>query len=217
MNIVCPLPAALKAVPAFSCPFHLDQIVRLAFQRRQPIANPPFATLADIQSLAKWTTYRDAVDDTKIILTPLFAGMVIPSSEALSSGGNDNSTIGGIPEYNGEGSVSPTGQFKGLPPIVKRALDSLIPESMVSSTGLSNLTVYMFNRDGVVFTVNPPGAADAPTTIYKGVAINNFRLGSTGSEGLNARNINPFGFSMLANWADYLAAVKPAFDPLTDI
>src|SRR5687768_14263020 len=102
MILDCPLPAALTAIPASTCPFKLDQIVRLALQRRQPVATPPFATLADIQTLLDWTTLRDAVDATKIVLTPLFAGLTIPESEGQTVGGNDNSTIGGVPEYNGE-------------------------------------------------------------------------------------------------------------------
>jgi hypothetical protein len=217
MNIVCPLPAALTPMPAYNCPFHFDQIVRILFQRRQDVATPPFPTLADIQSLLDWETFIAAVDSTKVVASPLFSGLVIPSSEALTAGGNDNSTIGGIPDYNGEGAVTPTGMFKGLPPVVKRALEALVAESLAGSTGISNLTAYFVNKDGIIYAHNPVDGAGAATTIYQGVPITNYRIGSVGSEGLNAKNINPFSFSMLPNWADYLAAIKPAFDPLTEI
>lgn len=216
MILNCPLGPSLTAIPQPSCAFKLDQIVRLAFQRRQPDSSPPFASLADIQTLSKWTTLMNASDSTKIIISPLFAGMVIPSSEAQTTGGNDNSTINGVPDYNGEGSVTVTGQFKNLPPITKRALDLLSQESLSSATGNSNLTVDFFNRDGYVFAENPYVSGN-PSTKYRGVPIFNFRVSSLGSEGFNAPNIHTFSFSMNATWADYLVSIKPNFDPLIDL
>jgi len=217
MRIDCPLPAALTPVPAQTCPFRFDQIVRLAFQRRQPASAPPFANLAAIQSLASWQTLLDANDDTKIVLSPIFAGFTIPSSEAQTTGGNDNSTFAGLPEYNGEGSVTCPGVFTNMAPAIKRAMDALTQETLPSSTGLSNLTTYLINRDGYIFEVNPVTAGGAVGTAYKGIDIYNFRLGSVGSEGFNSKNSNPFSFNMPPNWADYLTSVKPAFDPLTDL
>jgi hypothetical protein len=217
MILNCPLPAALTAIPAVTCPFKFDQIVRIAFQRRQPVATPPFATLADLQTLLEWTTFKAAVDDTKIVVSPIFASLVIPQSEGLTTGGNDNTTFNGVREYNGEGAVTVTGQFKNLPPVSKRAMDLLSQESLASSVGVSNLTIYMINKDGYVFSVNPVDGAGAATTNYVGVPVYNFRIASTGSEGFNAPNINGFSFDLPANWADYITSVKPTFDPLTEI
>lgn len=217
MILNCPPAPALTAIPMPTCPFKLDQVVRIVFERKQPISAPSFATLADYQTLSKWQAKISADNYTKLVPSPLFSGMVIPSSEALTTGGNDNSTINGIPEYNGEGSVTVTGQFKNLPPASKRAIDLMAQESLTGSTGISNLTIHFFNRDGYAFPRNPKTAAGNSTTIYEGVPIYNFRIGSMGSEGLNAPNINPFSFSMDANWADFLTSVKPVFDPLVDL
>lgn len=212
MILNCPLPEALTEIPQPSCPFKLDQIVRMAFQRRQPSATPPFATLAELQAIAKWNTYKAATDSTKMVFSPIFAGMVIPPSEGLTTGGNDNSTFNGIPDYNGEGSVTVTGVMKNLPPATKRALDALSQESLAGVTGATNLTVFLFNKDGYSFQENP-----AAGTTYRGIPIYNFRISSVGSEGLNAPNIHNFSFGVPANWADYLTSVKPTFDPLTEL
>lgn len=217
MILQCPLPTALTAIPQPTCPFKFDQIVRAAFQRRQPVGTPPFASLVLAQTLSEWTDYKAAVDSTKVVVSPMFAGLTIPQSEALTAGGNDNSTFNGIRDYNGEGSVTVNGQFSNLPPASKRALDKLSQESLASAVGVSNLTVYLFNRDRYGFMVNPVDGAGAATTNYVGIPIYNFRISSPGSEGLNAKNINNFSFDLPADWADYLASISFAFDPLTEI
>lgn len=217
MILQCPLPTALKAITQPTCPFKFDQIVRLALQRRQPTATPTFATLVAFQTLANWTTAKAASDSTKIVLTPIFAGLVIPQSEALTTGGGDNSTFNGIREYNGENSITATGVFKNLPPQTKRDLDWLSQESLASAVGVSNLTLVPINKDGYMFPENPVDGAGAATTVYRGIPVYNFRVSSAGSEGFNAPNTNGFSFDLPANWADYITSVKPAFDPLTEI
>ena len=216
MNLVCPLPAALVEIPQPDCPFKFDQIVRMAFQRRQPEATPPFPTLADAQTLAKWTAFKSAVDAKKLVVSPIFAGLVFPQSEALTTGGNDNSTFNGIRNYNGEGAVTVTGVFTNIPPATKRALDNLTMFSLAGATGISNLTAYFVNRDLVVYGENP-FAAGVPSTVYRGIPIYNFRVSSPGSEGFNAPNLNAYSFDLPASWADYIAAWKPNFDPLTEL
>jgi hypothetical protein len=211
MQIDCPLPAALTTIPGTACPFKLDQIVRMGLQRRQAIPPGPFTTLVALQTLANWTTFQAAVDSTKVVVTPLFAGLVIPQSEGLFTGGNDNSTFNGIPDYNGEGMVTITGTFKNIAPATKRAMDLLAQESLAGVGGTTNLTAYLFNKDGYSFQQNPSG------TIYAGVPIYNFRVSSLGSEGFNAPNTHGFSFSVPSTWADYLTSVKPAFDPLTQL
>jgi hypothetical protein len=213
----CPLPAALTPIPGVTCNFNFDQIVKSAFQRRQPAAPGPFTTLAAIQTLANWTTFKAAVDSTKVVTTPIFTNTEIPPSEPLTQGGNDNTTFAGIREYNGEGSVTATAQFKGLPPAVKRAMDLLSQESLASAVGVSNLTWYPINWVGILFAENPVDGAGASTTIYRGIPVYNFRVSSPGGGQLNSKNITNVSWDLAPNWADYIAAIKPAFDPLTEI
>jgi hypothetical protein len=217
MILNCPLPTALTTIPMPTCPFRFDQLVRLALQRRQPAGTPPFVDLEAIQTLLNWTTFKAAADATKIVTTPIFASTVIPASEGLTTGGNDNSTFNGIRQYNGEGAVTVTGQFSNLPAATYRALELLSQESLAGSTGISNLTAYLFNRDGYSFQINPVDGAGAATTIYRGIPVYNFRVSSPGSEGFNAPNINNFSFDLPADWARYISSVKPDFDVLSEI
>lgn len=209
MTITCPLPTALTAITAVTCPFKLDQVVKLLFQRRQ--AAVPFATLADLQTKGDWTDFMAAIDSTKVVVSPIFAGMVIPPSEALTVGGNDNSTFNGIREYNGEGAVTVTGVFKNMPQSAKIQLDLLTQESLASAVGVSNLTAYFVNRSGAIAASNKTG------TEYWGVPIFNFRISNLGSEGFNAPNVNNFSFDLMDGWADKLKLVVPTFDPLTEL
>lgn len=203
MNIICPAPAALAAIPAQSCPFRMDQIVRFAFGRR---AVPAFATEAALKLLATWTTLIAAADNTKVVMSPLFAGMVIPGSEGVFVGGGDNTTFNGIRQYQGEANVTVTGTFTNMSPAVKAALDLLTQESLASAVGVSNLEVVMFNKDGFAATKN-----------LDFIPIYNFRLSSRASEGLNANDVHAFSFDMLPDWETGLQMTKLGFDPLTAI
>lgn len=200
-ELVCPKPAALDAIPDQDCPFRMDQIVRLAFGRR---AVPAFATEAAIKLLATWTPLVAAVDGTKIVLSPIFSGFVIPSSEGLFVGGGDNSTFNGVREYNGENFVTVTGNFKNITPQVYLALQKLSQYSIAGNIGGTDLGIIPFNKNGFAF----PGGLDF-------IDVFNFRLGSRGSEGYNANDVVPFSFDLTADWADNLQSIKLSFDPLT--
>lgn len=215
MILNCPLPTALKSISQVACPFKFDQIARLGFQRRQSAA--PFGTLADIQTLENWQTLTAATDNTKIVMSPIISGLVIPKSEGLFTGGNDNSTFNGIADYNGEGAVTVTGTLKNIPPVIMREMELLTQESLSSAIGISNLTIYMFNRSGYGFQRNPLDGAGAATTTYFGFPVYNFRISSPGSEGFNAPNVNDISFQLPADWYRELSSVKPSFDPLADL
>lgn len=202
----CTLPAALGDITQPECEFNFEQIVRLLFQRRQPSATPSFATDTAFKALATWTPLLAATDDTKIVASPLFAGMTFPPSEGLFEGGNDNTTISGVEIYKGEGQVKVTGTFTGLSPAIAEELRSFSRESQ-ASLGVSNLTVYMPNRLGEVVHDNA----------YHGVPIYNFRLSSVGSEGYGAKNKHTFSFSLPGDWDKNIGMTKPTFNPLTDL
>lgn len=202
----CIRPEALTDIPLSDCEINFDQIIMLIYQRTQAAA--PF-TDATIKLLATWTPLLAAADSKKIVMTPKFAGLTIPQSAALTQGGNDNTTINGIPIYNGEGFVDVTAQISGMSSDTKAAIKTLTPESQANSLGLSNLTVYLVNRFGDIISNN-----------YRGFPIYNNRISSVGSEGLNSRNQNQLGFSFGPDWDNNLAITKRAdlgFDPLTQL
>jgi len=206
MFLTCPLPGSLTPITPASCPFRFDQIVKLLLF--QP-GGPSFANADAMKLLATWTPYLSANDDTRIVTTPIFAGFVIPGSEALTTGGNDNSTFNGIPEYNGEGTVTTTGGFRNLPSRPKLDMEKLTQFSLASAVGTTNLQLMMVNKDGYIFYT------ESADNIIGGIDAYNWRIGSVGSEGFNAPNITPFGFSLIEGWDRYLQVVKPNFNPLT--
>lgn len=201
MNIVCPLPAALVDIPTQDCPFIFDQIVRQAFQ----LAGQSSFTEATIKVLATWTPLLASSDATKVVTSPIFAELVIPQSEALTTGGNDNTTFNGIPQYNGEGAVTVTYQISNLSPETKTALESLTAFSLAGATGKSRLTTFLFNKDGKIISDN-----------HKGFPIYNFRISSVGSEGFNTPNKHAVSFTLMPGWDRNAVISEPTdFDPLT--
>lgn len=210
MRCVCPKAAAITAIPAADCPLKLDQIVRLGFQRIQPGNASTFpAATAEITDIASWDALKTAVGGTKIQFSPYFDSLVIPQSEGLEEGGNDNSTAFGIPIDLGEGAVKVTGQFRNLPVAVKKALDAYRCESQ-SALGQAALGIYAINQYGeIIHNVN--GTDPVAIPIY------NFRLSSRGSEGFNASDKIGFSFYLPAGWDNDLAVTKPDFNALLEL
>lgn len=210
MKFVCPKPAAITSIPKPTCPFKIEQIVGMALQRTQAVGASTFKEpTSSITDLATWTLLLAALASTKVTVTPLFANFVIPPSEGQEEGGNDNSTFGGIPIDLGEGAVKVTGEFRNLEPAIKAALDKLRVESQ-ASLGVSQLSAFLFNRDGEIFH-SKDGADPVGLPIY------NFRVASRGSEGLKKDDKIPFSFYLPEGWDANLAVSTPEFNPLTQL
>lgn len=198
----CPPPTALTTIPAQACPEIWDQWVRFAFQRKQ--ASPSF-TAATIKVAATWTPLLTAADSTKIVLTPLMAGIVIPPGEILKEGGNDNSTINGIPRVTGLGFVPITATPQSLQAAVRSAIQALGAESALSP-GFTNIWMYGINRFGQIIA-NADGS---------GFDAYNIMIGDSGTEGFAKLNTNNFGFDMAGGWSKTATLYTPTapFNPL---
>lgn len=207
MFIVCPKPDALTEIPDNGCPVDWDQVIKLVFQRT---GQAPL-TLVTIKTLAAWTPLLAADDDTKVVPTPVFAELEFPQSAPLTQGGNDNTTVGGIPIYNGEGFVEVSAQIPGLNSAVKLSMKPLTAESVANSLGKSGLGFYAINRFGQIIARQVDATHIYPFDCY------NFRIGSTGSKGFNDRNKNQIGMSLMGDWDDYAALITPSFDALAGI
>lgn len=207
----CPKPAALTPIPAQDCKFKFDQILRFGFQRNTDEA--PFHTDATtpnpIEAKASWDLLTAAVDDTKIILSPIAMGVEIPSSEGQYEGGNDNSTPFGLQMYLGEGGITVIGQHRNLAPAVYTALQHLSYESD-ASLGVANLRIWLINKNGELIHETGDAEGDA-----WGIPVYNYRIGSPGSTGFNSDNIIPFSFGLQPDWADKLKITKPSFQILS--
>lgn len=197
----CPLPTVLTAIDTNACQFNFDQIVKIAFQRTQTTAS--FADDTAIQTLSNWTTLKAASDATKIVISPIIQNFAVPKSEPQKAGGNDNSTPFGMPNLFGNGSVSPAGDFPSLNSTILGQLDLLTQHSLMNSAGNSDLTMFLFNKDGYCFYNDG----------YFGVELFNFIVGTLGSEGLNSKNMNGFAMDLKPDWDRSLKSIKVSFDP----
>ncbi len=123
---VCPAPAAIADITVTSCPNNLGQIRKLIFRRLD--ASTDFTT-SSIVSLATWTTAMAASDDDHVVVSPLMANPIIAASEAITNGGNDNTTIGGHTEVNGSTKPQFTAQFLSQDPATIADIQALACET----------------------------------------------------------------------------------------
>ena len=203
----CPLPAALTALTAVTCKTKFDQIVRMGIQRVSTTTPFNGGLGDDIEVEADWTSRMALADSDKIIITPFFTSLVFPVSESILSGGGDNTTVNGLPEYQGESNVAVEGVFKDLPDVQVQELDDLACESLAQD-GEASIWVYFFNRFGKIIH----------GLTFQGIPVYNFRISSLGSEGLNASNMHSFRFDLVNTpkaWDRDSVLATPAFDPLT--
>jgi len=200
LNCPCPLDSTLPAVGDSTCAFDIDQVIRLAFQLPQDTA--PFVDAEAIATQSNWTTLIGASDATKIIVSPFVSGFTIPSSEGAFEGGDDNTTVDGLPLYKGENTVTMEGMFKSAQPSVIKQLKNLICFA-ISTTGSTNLTMFLLTGKNEVVALDD----------FKGIPINNFRIGSRGSEGYRASDMVTFSFNMRGDWDNDIDKVALSFDP----
>lgn len=209
--ITCPLPAEQDDIGNQSCQIHLGQIVRLIFQRTAgtPVvisAGTPFS-LAEAEVDLKLA----AVNDDKIQFSPVCENVVIPATEPIYEGGDDNTTLFGQQILVGRSNITVSGRFRGLDPVVRQTMLGLISESS-NFNGLGVFLVDEFNRIwGHPETVN-----------LRPIPINSFFLGDPGSEGYNTHTFTQFSFNFIPEWsydtvnAAGLNYANPTdFDPLT--
>lgn len=115
----CPPDAALPSISAQVCPEKYGNINRFIIGR---LAGGDFT---DITDETEFDTRLAAVDETKIVLTPLLSETDFPFSAILTEGGDDNTTPFGEPLRNGEGSVTVTTIAKNVESSIKDELKAL--------------------------------------------------------------------------------------------
>lgn len=196
----CPAPSALGAIPAIACPIRFDQIQKIAFQRKQSSA--PFASESALNTQSNWTTLLTASNATKVIVSPHLTNLVIPPSEALTEGGNDNTTLNGMTRLMGGSNVTVTAELRNASAEAILALKALTSESAIMA-GFSNLSGFFFNKDGKIIHND-----------LFGFDIFNFFISDPGSEGYLKDNVCTVRFEMKYGWADAAALSSPSFNPL---
>jgi hypothetical protein len=183
----CPPDELLTDIPDSECAFRFDQLQRFFFQRIQAVSS---FTATTIKAVATWTPLLAETDDTKIVKTPRMPNVVIPPGEILKEGGNDNTTLDGVPRLNGRGFAPVTLDAQNWTPAQLNALRKLANESV----GDTNIWMYMVNRFGQVIS-NSDGS---------GIPVYNIMAGDPGTEGFNKDNIARVSFDLPPGWADDL-------------
>lgn len=199
---VCPPPTAIAQPTAITCPFNFNQTVKMALQRVQ--ASSPFANEEAIQTQSNWTTLLAAIDSTKIITTPFLTNFIIPPSEANKAGGNDNTTIFGMPRLNGGNIVTVTAEIHNAPNAVLATLRALSKESAIQP-GFSNLTGFFFDEFGNI----------ASKSDFSGIKIYNFFVGDNGSQGKNSPTMAMVSFDLEFGWSEGVIKTIPDFNVLS--
>lgn len=203
-NCSCPPAAAITVIPAFTCGEEYGQIQKIIFQRRQTVN--PFTALLPPDEKASWTPLFAAVANTKTTITPFFDSFVVPPSEAILDGGDDNTTVDGVAEVVGAGQIEVTGEFSALPAAILKALKKYNCEP--------NMTIYLVNEFGKIWGQSP----DADPINLRGTPITGFFIGDGGVAGKNARSKTKFRFNFRYGWKDNLIAITPSdFDALNEL
>jgi len=195
-NCNCPQASALTTITGATCPEEIGQIQRAYFVRKGQViwdtatagaANVPATITGDLVTLiAGWNVLKVAVDDTKVVFPPLFAGdITITPDEAITQGGNDNSTLNGQTYFVAFPDSTFSARFDQLSPETTSDLKLLVCE---------DLEVYFVNDSGDII-------GDASVTgTFKGFACTNVALQSRNVQGFATRDSNIMTFQIDANW-----------------
>jgi hypothetical protein len=190
MQTICPVPTQLQTVQNPGCPENIGQIQKIIFQRAS--ANWVFDSTAgkDINLLASWTPLLTAVDNTKIVIAPNCNSVVITPPTAITTGGNDNSTLNGRKLNTGFSSVDLTGMFRSMP-----------------SEIIAQLKLLQYGEDLVWYGVNQFGQIVArdiypghPGTNVVGIPLFSPFFGDAGNEGYAKDDMANFSFVMDYDW-----------------
>lgn len=202
MDCNCPAPTALTDIGLLTCGIDMNQIQRMAFQR---IGTTFDGTLSNILELADWQALMTAVDDTKIVVTPLIGGdPVIEAGEAITNGGGDNSTLNGVEEVEGVNPSAFSCFFKSLPSDVEKAMKALICEK--------NLRVFYFLQGGKI------ACQEVTAPEYEGFLLSGQPfISDRNNAGFGTKDTVNMSFSMAEGWSNDLAILSPNFNPLTDL
>jgi hypothetical protein len=198
---VCPPPEALPSISAFTCGEDFGQIQKFIFQRR---LSANIATLTAAALLATWTALLAETDVEKVTVTPFFENFVLPPVEALTEGGDDNTTLDGVARVVGRTTPTGTGNFASLPSSIYEELEVYNCEQ--------DLTVYMINEFSQIIGYSANG------TTFHGIPVTNFFIGDKGLNGKNTVDKNMFRVSFRAGWSKKLKRVTGTdFDARYDL
>jgi hypothetical protein len=197
----CPVPSTLAAAPNPSCPVKFDQIQKVFIRR---ITGRATITTATALLSATISPLLSATDDTKLLVSPWMLNFKLPLSEPLKEGGNDNTTLNGVPRLLGLPFTAVTGTtMDNVAASTAQAMRALASESANSAAGTTNLEAFFVTKDGKIIGDNP-----SSTTFY-GFPIYNFAVTDVSSEGFNQPNKFGVSFDLAPLWSKTFAVLTP--------
>lgn len=195
----CPPAAALANVPSLTCPIRWEQVQKILFRR---ITGRAALTTATALLSATITPLLSATDNTKLLISPFLSNIVFPPNEILKEGGNDNTTLNGVPQLRGLGFVNVTGTLKNASAAQAAALGAITAETAVQP-GQTNIEAFFVNKDGKIIATNP-----SSTTVV-GFPIYNWILTDVSSEGFGKDNVYNLSFDLAPGWSDKHLMLTP--------
>ncbi len=198
----CPASSDITAISAGTCMAHLEQTIGLYFQETQATYT---ITPTTAKLLATWTPLFAAADATIVTKSPLMVGVTIPKSEGIFTGGNDNTTVGGLTLYKGEGSVRVEAMIRTSKADMIDSFRGYTPFTVPA--GSSTLNAYLIGRNKRI-----SGLTQSAKLVP--IPIHNLRISSVGSEGFNSFNEYAVSWEFLAGWDEgFTTVIATDFDP----
>lgn len=208
----CPLPSELVTIPEKDCNFRIDQITRMVFYRLSGDITANFADEAAVLEKANWESFLADADDDKGVMTAPMANVVLPGSEGAFYGGDDNTTVDGLPIYMGENNVTVTGEFHDTPSDVIAATRKVSQEAN-ASFGNPRVGMFFFNSLGQIGYKTT--GLTSPSAEIEGVPVYSFRVGSANSDGYKQPTKNMFSLVLAEGWDSDIKLVTPNFNVKT--
>ena len=146
----CPLPAALPAVSdtgeCFSSP---GNVIGIGFQLYQ---STPSFDATTVKAVGTYTPLLASTSDTALRYVPV-VNFVAATGEAITEGGNDQTTYLGIPKMKGGGFSTATFTLEGITAAQALEVRNLIQFSRLSN-GRTKLRAVLFTEDNFVITAS---------------------------------------------------------------
>jgi len=203
LQTVCPLPANLSQIVATTCAQHFGQIVKIAFER-VALGDFDAGVGNKITVEADWDTRISA---NQITISDFCENVLVPAGEAITEGGDDNSTLYGQALVVGKGQVTVSGRFRGLSSAGKASYEQFVSESSV----YNQLSVYLINEFGQLIVSD----STVTTDVGYGFPIQSFFIGDVDSQGYNTHNFNIFQWNFVGGWSDGFKVVDLTWDILS--
>jgi hypothetical protein len=199
----CPPAAALSSVSANSCGISLGKIGKIIIQQLDDTGNLFENATNGIELESSWSALPDALDSTKVVVTPILEEVVFNEPETLE----DSENLDGAPIAVAEGTTLVTAMIRNPAPADVAALRD--------AECFENLTVYFVDNNGN-FLARQIGSDHVGIKISRETFL-------VKSPSRDAARVSKFRtmiqFHLPAEWFDTVAKIAPeaGFDPLTEI